>query len=63
MTIEELATKRNAILASIGIASAKFGERSIEYARQQEALALIDAEIVRAQSTGPRTSFVQHSRE
>ena len=47
MTIQELEAKRKEILASIGIVRVQFGERSVQYADQQKALAAIDAEIER----------------
>ena len=62
MTLEELQTKRDEILASIGHARVTFGERSLEYSRQQEALALIDAEIARLQSPQVRLFTIQTKR-
>lgn len=62
MTLEDLQTKRDEILASIGHARITFGERSLEYSRQQEALALVDAEIARLQSPQPKQFTIQTSR-
>ena len=45
MTVSELQIKRDEILNSLGVARLQFGERSIQYAEQEKALALIDAEI------------------
>jgi hypothetical protein len=67
MTLAELAIKRDAILATIGVVRASKGDRSVEYSKSQDALAIIDAEIARvntaAGSTTGRTSYIQHSRE
>lgn len=68
MTLAELQTKRDEILASIGIARTQLGDgRGVDYSKQQDALALIDAEIARVQVTAgasvTRTSYIQHSRE
>ena len=67
MTLAELQTKRDKILASIGIARTQFGERSTQYSDQQKALALIDGEIARVEAAAgnatPRTSYVEHSRD
>lgn len=62
MTVEELLTKREEILRSAGIARATYGERSVEYSRQQEALALVDAEIARLQSPQDRLFTIQTKR-
>ena len=48
MTLAELDAKRDEILHSLGVARLQFGDRSIQYAEQEKALALIDAEIVKA---------------
>ena len=60
MTIQELEAKREEILASIGIVRVQFGERSVQYADQQKALAAIDAEIERLARASQRSvSFVE----
>jgi hypothetical protein len=53
MTGDELLTKREAILNSLGIARVQFGERSVEYSRQSDALAVVDREIAN-QSPGDK---------
>lgn len=58
MTLPELETKRSEIVASLGIARVQFGERSIEYARQAEALEAIDREINRLKQTDQPRVFV-----
>ena len=58
MTLAELETKRAEIVASLGIARITFGERSIEYSRQAEALAAVDREIARLQQAGEPRVFV-----
>ena len=67
MTLEDLQTKRDAILANIGVVRASKGDRSVEYTKSQDALAIIDAEIgrvnVAAGTTSGRVSYIQHSRE
>ncbi|GIU74765.1 MAG: hypothetical protein KatS3mg004_1852 [Bryobacteraceae bacterium] len=55
MTIEELRTKREEILASIGIMRVQFGDRSIQYADAQRALAAIDQEIQRLTQSSQRS--------
>lgn len=45
MTLVELQAKRESIIRSIGVARESFGERSVEYADAEKALALIDVEI------------------
>lgn len=62
MTLEQLQAKREEILQSLGIARIQFGERSIEYARQQEALAVVDREIAKLESPQPRQFTIQTSR-
>lgn len=51
MTLLQLETKRAEILSSVGVARVQFGERSVEYSRQSEALEIIDREIMRAESS------------
>lgn len=61
MTVVELQAKREAILASLGVARLQFGERSIEYSRQADALAVVDREIEK-QSPGVRVFPIQTKR-
>lgn len=63
MTVEELQTKRDEILQTLGLYRVTHGDKSVEYSKQAEALAVVDAEIARAtaQTSGGsrfRTSFV-----
>ena len=62
MTLAELQTKRSEIVQSLGIARVSFGERSIEYARQAEALAAIDREIARLQTPAARVFTIEAKR-
>ncbi len=62
MTLEQLQAKREEILQSLGIARVQFGERSMEYARQQEALTVVDREIAKLESPQPRQFTIQTSR-
>jgi high-affinity nickel permease len=63
MTLAELQAKREEVLQSLGIARITFGERSIEYARQADALAAIDREIARlAQPEQTRVFTIQSKR-
>ena len=63
MTLAELQQRRNEILQTLGIARIQFGERSIEYARQAEALQAIDREIARLTQPGEAKVFtIQTSR-
>ena len=63
MTLAELQQRRNEILQTLGIARIQFGERSIEYARQAEALQAIDREIARLTQPGVAKVFtIQTSR-
>ncbi len=62
MTLSELQAKRDEILNTLGIARLEFGERSVQYAEQQQALALIDAEIAKASSTTDRFSLARTSK-
>jgi hypothetical protein len=47
MTLTELQERRDEIVRSLGVARVQFGERSLEYGRQKEALELIDREIAK----------------
>ena len=63
MTLTELQQKRDEIVRTLGIARIQFGERSIEYARQAEALQAIDREIARLTQPGEAKVFtIQTSR-
>ena len=63
MTLSDLQAKREEILQSLGITRVQFGERSIEYARQAEALQAIDREIARLAQPGEAKVFtIQSSR-
>lgn len=67
MTREQLETKRTEILTTLGIASATFGDKSVQYSEASKALAVIDNELSRldsATTTGSqfRTSFVSFTR-
>lgn len=68
MTLIQLQTKRDEILASIGVTRDTFGDRSVEYSDATKALSLIDAEISRTTNPAPgsgrfRTSYISFSRE
>jgi len=63
MTIAELEAKRDELVASLGVASVRFGERSIQYGDIAKALAAIDAEIQRLQQSEQRAlSYAEFSR-
>lgn len=63
MTVADLQTKRDEILNSLGVARLQFGERSIQYAEQEKALALIDAEITKVSgSAADRFSLARTSK-
>jgi len=63
MTLTELQQKRDEIVRTLGVARIQFGERSIEYARQAEALQAIDREIARLTQPGEAKVFtIQTSR-
>ena len=63
MTLIELQQKRDEIVRTLGVARIQFGERSIEYARQAEALQAIDREIARLTQPGEAKVFtIQTSR-
>ncbi|WP_169239847.1 hypothetical protein [Candidatus Roseilinea sp. NK_OTU-006] len=63
MTLEELQAKREEILASIGIMRIQFGDRSIQYADAQRALAAIDQEIERLSRSSQRSvSYAEYSK-
>jgi len=63
MTLAELQQKRDEIVRTLGVARIQFGERSIEYARQAEALQAIDREIARlAQPGEPKVFTIQTKR-
>jgi hypothetical protein len=58
MTLTELQERRDEIVRSLGVARVQFGERSLEYGRQKEALELIDREIAKLTQTGEQRVFV-----
>ena len=62
MTLAELQTKREEIVSHAGTARVAFGDRSVEYSRQVEALELIDREIAKLQSPGDRVFKIQTNR-
>lgn len=62
MTLTELQAKREEVLRSLGLTRVQFGERSIEYARQAEALAAIDREIAKLTEPFARVFTVQSSQ-
>ena len=63
MTLADLQAQRDKIVKTLGIARVQFGERSIEYARQSEALQAIDREIARLTALGEAKVFtIQSSR-
>jgi len=63
MTLAELQERREEIVRTLGVARIQFGERSIEYARQAEALQAIDREIARLAQPGEAKVFtIQTSR-
>jgi len=63
MTLTELQQRRDEIVRTLGVARIQFGERSIEYARQAEALQAIDREIARLTQPGEAKVFtIQTSR-
>ncbi len=62
LTLAELQEKRDEIVQTLGQAGVTFGDRSVQYARQQEALAAIDVEIAKLQSPQARQFVIQTSR-
>ena len=57
MTLAELQERREEIVRSLGVTRVQFGERSVEYGRQREALELIDREIARLTQAGEQRVF------
>ena len=57
MTLTELQERRDEIVSSLGVARVQFGERSLEYGRQKEALELIDREIAKLTQAGEQRVF------
>jgi len=57
MTLAELQERRDEIVRSLGVARVQFGERSLEYGRQKEALELLDREIARLTQAGEQRVF------
>ncbi|MGE5597629.1 MAG: hypothetical protein ACM3S1_16520 [Hyphomicrobiales bacterium] len=62
MTLEELQARRDEIVRTIGTIRVGHGDKSVEFSRQQDALAAIDAEIARLQSPQPKKFTIQTSR-
>ena len=62
MTLAELQERREEIVRTLGVARIQFGERSIEYARQAEALQAIDREIARLTQPGEAKVFTIQSK-
>jgi len=62
MTLAELQERRDEIVRTLGVARLQFGERSIEYARQAEALQAIDREIARLTQPGEAKIFMIQSK-
>jgi hypothetical protein len=58
MTLADLQERRDEIVRSLGVARVQFGERSLEYGRQKEALELIDREIAKLTQAGEQKVFV-----
>lgn len=58
MTLAELQERREEIVRSLGVTRVQFGERSVEYGRQREALELLDREIARLTQAGEQKVFV-----
>jgi len=57
MTLAELQERRDEIVRSLGLTRVQFGERSLEYGRQKEALELIDREIAKLTQAGEQRVF------
>jgi len=57
MTLAELQERRDEIVRSLGVARVQFGERSLEYGRQKEALEVIDREIAKLTQAGEQRVF------
>jgi hypothetical protein len=57
MTLTELQERREEIVRSLGVTRVQFGERSVEYGRQREALELIDREIAKLTQAGEQRVF------
>jgi hypothetical protein len=58
VTLAELQERREEIVRSLGVTRVQFGERSVEYGRQREALELLDREIARLTQAGEQKVFV-----
>jgi len=57
MTLAELQERREEIVRSLGVTRVQFGERSVEYGRQKEALELLDRELARLTQAGEQRVF------
>jgi hypothetical protein len=63
MTLADLQARRDAIVNTLGLVRVQFGERSVEYGRQVEALQAIDREIARLTTPAEAKVFtIQSSR-
>lgn len=63
MTLAELQARRDEIVRTLGTTRVQFGERSVEYGRQKEALELIDREIAKlTQAAEQRVFTIKTSR-
>jgi hypothetical protein len=57
MTLAELQAHRDEIVRSLGVTRVQFGERSVEYGRQKEALEIVDRELARLTQAGEQRVF------
>ena len=62
MTLIELQQKRDEIVRTLGVARIQFGERSIQYSEQVQALQAIDREIARLTQPGEAKVFTIQSK-
>ena len=62
MTLTELQQKRDEIVRTLGVARIQFGERSIQYSEQVQALQAIDREIARLTQPGEAKVFTIQSK-
>jgi len=62
MTLAELQQKRDEIVRTLGVARIQFGERSIQYSEQVQALQAIDREIARLTQPGEAKVFTIQSK-
>jgi len=57
MTLAELQERRDEIVRSLGVTRVQFGERSVEYGRQKEALEIVDRELAKLTQAGEQRVF------